>query len=763
MTRLNGMELLFADDAPPQAQQVASPQPAQRLDGNALLFGSPDTTSAAPDKPKQSWGEWAVDLVRGKHDPAYKDLPAFDTYKAFAPNDYMGGGQTIDNAPFLGADDQQLADVIKQNLGGQFVGMKSDANGYPIVTYRDQHGAERSAYVNKPGLDLQDVGRAAKGAVPYLLGGGHIAAATKGAPLAAQASLQALGGMAISAAGDAALQPLGSEQGINAEKSLITGAAAGIGKFAEPLVGAFIRKVFTEPGLIDNAGRLTARGAAAAKQAGIDPAGMDPAALASFAREFARTGDAAAAGRAATSGEFGIQKTLGEQSGRADQLLREQRVRGGTYGESPAQAIKSFDDSQHRAMGNAFSGDMPVPSQGANGITNTPTIAKRIAPDRGAGDYNPTALGGGIRSNLEAASAAAKKAEGEAWAKVGTIMAPDEAMADLPGIINKALGDRVISAGAGTQTRVAAKMVDSLTRFMKGEAPEQAADWLAKHSPRNVDQMRRHLGGMVSDAATPSDRAAARAIYNGYNDWIRESADKLAQTNANGAANLVIARGISKEAKDAIQATAGTPGSRIMAAVLEKEDTPEGVIRALFASKPGAHKNGVANALGSLKDAYDKYLPKEAAKAAWDDVRLAYWLRLTQAADGKPVGAQQFLTNIGKARSQEGTVYQMLLSNEERAAIGRLAYAVTGIEKKNLNRSWTGPSVGGMFNDITKALGFNTFAGRFATNLVAKPINYAKGQAEVGRALSSGAQSTLPNYLSPFAAAAGSSYGTNDH
>lgn len=755
MSTLDGMALLLDDETPPQATKTAG----QQINGMDLLLDN-DAPPPAAATPKQGWGEWLAEKVRGKQDPAYANLPAFDTYKAFKPDQYFDpkGGASIDNAPYLGADDNQLADIIKNNLGDRFVGMKADANGYPVVTYRDPGGKEASAYVNKPGLDLQDVGRTIKGALPYLFVGGKIAQATKAAPLIAQVPAQALGGMVTSIAGDAAQVPMGSEQGIDSDKALVTGAAAGVGQLVAPAIAAVWRRLVTEPGLMDAAGNLTAKGTKAAQQAGIDPAELTPDLLKTFTKEFARTGDANAAAGATRSSEFGIEKTLGETTGRADQLLREQRVRGGTYGEAPAERIKAFDDAQTGALANAFAGDTPV----MTGAYKHSTIPQKLAPGRTAQEYRPAELGGSIRSNLETASQAAKAAESEAWGKVGTITATDEALADLPKAINSALSGRVVSGGAGSPTPAAARMVDTLSTFMKGEAPEAAADWLSRSAPRNVDQMRRHLLGMVDDAATPSDKAAANAIYNGYNDWIRTSADKLSMTDPNGAANLVIARGISREAKAAINGERGTPGSRILASVLEKEDTPEGVLRALFAAKPGATKNGVSDALTSLKTAYDKYLPPEAAKAAWDDVRLAYWLRITQGADGKPVGVQQFLTNIGKARSQEATVFNQLFNRAEKGAMSRLERAVSGLEKKNLNRSWTGPSVGGMFADITRALGFETFVGRLAVGSVQKYVNNVRGYAEVGRALATQAPSQVPGYLAPFAAAAGSTYGSRE-
>lgn len=731
-----------------------APQQASRSYSDQLLSSAPVPQPA--QQQSQGWGEWISESIKGKQDPRHAETPVFDAAQEFGA-DYLNGGRQIDAAPFLNAGDEQLAEVIKQNLGPRFIAAEKDANGYPVVRYRGEDGSERKAYVNKPGLDMQDVGRGIKGALPFLAGGAAAGAVTKGAPLLlGQVPAQMAAGAATSVAADLGLQGMGSEQGVDPVKAGITGALAGVGQAAAPMVGAAWRKLVTEPGLFDSAtGRLTARGIEAARRAGLDPADMDANAVTQFAQEFARSGNrASAAGTQAR--EFGVDKTLGESSGRADQLLREQRARGGNYGETPAMRMKSFDDNQRIQVANALVGDQPVPSP--RGPIDT--IPRRLAPERSAQEFNPAELGGNIRGSFQAAKTVAKDAEREAWEKVGTITATDEALATLPDTINAGLGgfrltDRV--------TPVAAQMAREIEDFIGGKAPEQVAGFLRNSPTRDVDQMRRVLGGYIDGLAPSADKTAAGKIYNAYNDWIRASAEKLATTDPNGAANLVIARGISREAKDAIAGERGTAGARILADVMTKADTPEGVVRALFSDKPGANKNGVADALGSLKTAYDKYLPKDQAKKAWDDVRLAYWLRIAQGKDGKPVGVQQFKTNLGRVRKEEATVFNMLLSQQERNAIRRLEISLTGIEGKNLNRSWTGPSVGGMFQEsiqaLMRAIGFDTMLGKGVAHLVGKPLLYAKGQAEVGRALATRAPSKVPRLIGPAssAAAAGSS------
>ncbi|MBF9645462.1 hypothetical protein, partial [Streptococcus pseudopneumoniae] len=67
-----------------------------------------------------------------------------------------------------GANDQEQARVFKGILGNRFVKTEQDANGYPVVVYKGQDGQEQRAYVNKPGLDAQDVLRDVVGIAPNI-------------------------------------------------------------------------------------------------------------------------------------------------------------------------------------------------------------------------------------------------------------------------------------------------------------------------------------------------------------------------------------------------------------------------------------------------------------------------------------------------------------------------------------------------------------------------------------------------------------------
>lgn len=743
-----------ADMQPQQpSAPMAQPQPeapARRSYADELLGPSapaaapaakpqaPADPNAEPDAP--TWLGRRVQDVRGKRDPRYADVPAYQ------PKPYSKEDDTYLASQLANVDDAGRGDIIAKQLGGRLLKREKDANGYEVITYRDDDGSTKRAYVNRPGLDMQDISRTALGAVPYVAS----AVLTRGAggPLGVQVGAQSIAAGLTSIFGDAAAQEMGSQQGVDLPKAGITAATAGVFTAVSPAVAAIWNRFVTVPGLIDKGGKLTPKGAEAARKAGLDPATLEPEFAKIFAKEMAKTGDAQAAAKGAVSQEFGIPRTMGEMTQNPAQLLKEQRIRGGAYGEGGSRQMQTFDRSQAEAIAGNLVGD--TAPTGATGQT----IAKRLAPDRTAADFAKGNIGDEVRTSAVAAREAARKVEGEAWNKVGTITATDEALAELPAIINRALGPMKLT---DKKTPIASEMARELEAFMGGQAPEKVAGFLKNNVTRDVDEMRRSLGLSMADMAPGPDKKAAGAIYNAFNDWIESAAGKMVQSNPQGAANLVTARGISREVKDAFATNPRTPGDKIMAQVLEKADSAENVINALFTGPTAQIKQGTVEALQSLKGAYDRYLPADAAKRAWNDVRLAYWLRISQGKGGDAVGAQQFQTNLKTAMQTQGSVFNLLFSAEEKAAMQRLAMAVSGVEMKNLNRSWTAPGVTGFLKEgmdaLLKAIGWNSPLAQTAIRTVGGPAYSAYGTTQASRATAQGGLAARrPPLLAPYAA-----------
>lgn len=179
------------------------------------------------------------------------DLPS--VYSQF-PNELEG---PMGLAATFGASDPAMGDVVAKQLGDRFVRRETvstegdpkqpfrprgsptpsvPSESYDVIVSRGPNGEEQRGYVNKPGLDSEDVVRGVRGALPYVGTGlgGMVAGAGRG--LLANMAIQGALGGATSVGGDAALIPMGSEQGIDVPKALIStalGAAApGTGRAA---------------------------------------------------------------------------------------------------------------------------------------------------------------------------------------------------------------------------------------------------------------------------------------------------------------------------------------------------------------------------------------------------------------------------------------------------------------------------------------------------------------------------------------------------
>lgn len=135
--------------------------------------------------PERGLGEWLVNSVRGRQDP--REAGTRTVFEQF-PDDLRN---PTANAAIAGADDAGMADIIQKSLGDRFVRRERDANGNPIIVTRGPDGQEQRGYVNRPGLDLQDVSRAVYGSLPYVATGGATGAALKTAGVGLNALGQA--------------------------------------------------------------------------------------------------------------------------------------------------------------------------------------------------------------------------------------------------------------------------------------------------------------------------------------------------------------------------------------------------------------------------------------------------------------------------------------------------------------------------------------------------------------------------------------------
>lgn len=737
-----------APAAAPTAPQMPQEQPAARYSDR--LIGGTSPVMAQPEPKQEGWGEWIGNMVRGKRDPREADTrTVFEQY----PNDLRN---PTANAAIMGASDEAMGDIIAQNLGDRFVRREKDANGYDVIVTRGTDGQEQRGYVNAPGLDTQDVSRAIYGSLPYALTGGATGALMKGAGIGAQAVGQGLAATGTSVAGDVGTIVQGSEQGIDLPKAGVMGAFGAAGPVASAAGGALWRRFVTIPGLVDKGtGKLTAKGVEYARKAGLDPEDMTPDFATGFARATAETGDPAVAATAMGTERFGIPATRGQVTKDPYLLTQEEGMRRRLFGESAQDTMRGFDKRQGEAIQRAALGDVVETGAPSVGRTINPNRALGAAPQ--AGD-----IGGSIQSAAVGAREAARAQEREVWGAATALEATDDALKLLPDKLNAKLGGMMPNERV---TPAAAAMAKEVERMIAGEAPEKAAGWLSATPSRNVDQMRRSLLSISQSAGNDADRTMAKAIYDGFNDWIGDAAEaSLLKGDPAAALQLVKARGFTKEVRDLFSPAAAdgtkSPAGRRLSNILDPKKTDSGaaVIDALFGSQGSSTPQaGAVGALRNLKTALERFTP-DSAKAAWDDVRFAYWSRLVTSKTGDLLGPQALVSNLKTALSSKDNVMGTLYTPKEMREISAFLRAMQTVAYKPPNASGSGYTAAGFIKDgllkILDSFGLGKVSGA-ALNYTG--VGNAWNAAAARQAVKQTSRPVAPN-LTPAVTAAGQAY-----
>lgn len=744
--------LLTGDD------QATAPAPTQAAPGKYArqLLEPEQTPVEAPPAKQEGWGEWINNSIRGRRDP--KEAATGTVYEQFT--DRLNSPTAT--GAMLGANDAGMGDIIQKELGGDFIRREKDANGYEVIVTRGPGGQEQRGYVNKPGLDTQDAWRAFYGAAPYIATGTAAGTALKGAGVGLNALAQAATAATTSVAGDVGATLAGSEQGVDFEKAGVIGAFGG----ASPVVGAagsaLWRQFVTIPGLIDKAtGQLTAKGIEAARRAGVEPGDVTKEFAQSFAKNFAKTGDEAAAATQASLDPFGIPATRGQMTKDPYLLTKEEGMRRRLYGESAQDTMRGFDAKQSEAVRYAALGNDGAGGAGNGTFAPKQGIGETLNPGRQPGavryDREAGSLGLNAQEGLKAAKAGAKAQEREAWEGVKDLAATPEALAILPDRVMAKLANETGFTAAGKEA------AELITKFANGEAPETVVGAISLKPIKSVDQMRRKIGSIVGSAANPEDKRQAAMIYDAVNEWIGEAAEKsLLSGDPAKALQMVKARGFTREINQVFRPTTEAGRKSSAAGRLEKimnADSGEAVIDALFNSQGSKGvSDGAVATLKNLKRAMQQYAPADVAEQAWNDVRLAHWARLVTGKNGELVGPTAMLNNIKTAMSNQRSVFNELYTPADAVKIRQFIRALETISYKPPNASGSGYSAATFAQEGVKRLldtfgltktadaalqltgvgnAVNAASARSAVNQITRPVqrNIAPAAAAAGNAL----------------------------
>jgi hypothetical protein len=679
--------------------------------------------------------------VRGKQDPRTADLPV---YQGDTP-DLIRGRETAKSVTF---DDEAYGDILKTQLGNRFVRMDRDANNYPIIVYKGQDGSEKRAYVNRPGLDWQDVDRAGMATLPFLAGAGAAGrvGGLFGAGWKTLAGLQAGAGAGTSVAADLAAGSMGSEQGVNIPRAATAGAFGGLTQVAGPTISGGIIGTAAGAAAGDTpeervagglmggltgilGGRLVDRGLrtggasrhlkdgklaspearAAAQRQGFNPDEMSAEEAEMFARGINVGADEAEIAAAIKTNRFGIPTTKGQRTKDPQLLSVEKDIRYGNLGQDAKRVLEHFDADQQRAIRDAALQRAPRPGEPVNRVDRGDPykegVGSMIAPHRVNEPLDPASLGQDIGSALKSAHKAGNKKIDEAWSSVQEMVPAPEAFQSLPGIVSSKLGTIPVDDAV---TPTAMRMAKDLDVFMKGNGTVGATpDVIQQQSVKSLDQMRRRLLALRDGASNSTDRAASKAIYDGFNDWIDDVADKGLATGADpaSAAALRTAREVTKDIKQLFapkdRRGRATPESRILDDIIEKDHNADQIVATLLGNG-GAHtvpKAGSLAALNSIKKILDPkrgLIDESWATRTWDDIRMAYWSRLVMDKKGGMASPTVAQNNINAALRNQPGMIKMLFSGEEVRVIKDFARAVGEAAYKDPNPSGTASALRAM-------------------------------------------------------------------
>lgn len=672
---------------------------------------TPEQISQWKQQPKTAYDEYvkpalnraagmaqsAYTAVAGKHDPKYQGLPSIEN----------ASGIIDPYAEMSGANDAGYADIYQKSLGGRFMRRFKDANGYEIIEFRGQDGKPQQAYVNQPGLDSKDVNRAIGAALPYMATAYGVGKVAGGLNWVGNMIAQGVGAAGTSVAQDIiARRILGSKQPLDTTRAAVSGALGAGGELLGRVAGPFIRRMIGDRSLVTPDGKLTPRGKALLERNGIDPNLVDTELAKEFKRQATNALDPAEALVKSQTDRFGIPTTKGQRTNDPQMLLIEKDIRAGTLGPQAKESLRNLDDAQKAAIDRAARGE-------AGGDAGTNVIAPRLAPGRGVQDQGGDVLGAGVKQGFDAAKSRISAIENEAWKKAENIAPRSGALDTLPDFVRKALGPRRVDipppgSSQPSETPAALSMARELDAYIKGRAginPE-APEILGQQSIRYIDEMRKRLMSMKDGAKTSTDAGASKAIYKAFDDWMVDAAEKNLLTGSPGAAQAILnARRTTAELRSILQPRLNgkkTPAARILEKVGDAQTGEEALKALLGAFGPKASlPAGAVDAVKRYKAAATQ-LGGKAGNDAWNDLRLAHWLKLVVGKNGQMLPNQTLITSIETAFANQRSLMNVFYSKNEQTLMRQLAQALKSATPKDPNPPGSGTAVRSLFPQMVQ-------------------------------------------------------------
>lgn len=437
-------------------------------------------------------------VKEGDVDPRFKDIPGF-TGKGLP---LIGGGRSqIERGKVTTLSDKGFGNVVKNALGDRLLKSENDKFGQEIITYRGDDGQPIQTYINKPGLDGQDVDRFISSAVPFVVAGGVAAKLGQAlkAGLAGRTALQGGAAMGVDAINQN-LADYDMDQADREEFNYGRMGAAALGGAGGEVLGTLLTRLVAGHGLIDKTtGKLTEKGKQWARSNKVDPDALEPEVAAYLGQKIERAADSEELAIQARTMEFDIPTTKAQRTKNYDDAYTELLIEKGQRGADAENIYKNFKKEQTEAIENAA----------LNKVGN------KIARDAAGTDLVP--LGDNIREGLKRGVNQYKRAEKIKWSNIGPMFPEDEAFDSLPDFINRKAeqaGLQLLPHG----TEASAKMQQTMQAYMNGDLKSSGLEILSRRANDNIVPKKGILGDFLQGVEKRSITPASD-LFENYNQF----------------------------------------------------------------------------------------------------------------------------------------------------------------------------------------------------------------------------------------------------
>jgi hypothetical protein len=620
--------------------------------------------------------EKAADWYTGTKTTEFPEMEGFYTSnkaQEAMKNLTIGQKAAIVAGPLITSDQKMQADIIKYNMDGSDI--TQDKFGNPIIVLNDG----KTFYLNKPGMDLEDVSQFTSQLLQYLPGASAISKKLAGQYLARTAAQGAYGG-ALSIGQDVAAGQLAGKTvpgSIDYQKAAIsTAVPAAVELIGTPLINIAFNKLATNSKFFtvnptSGAATLTEEGIAAARAANIDVEAMGKDELNKIFTQI-RTGDKGILAKMASEDSgFGFELSKAQAAGDTNQLKFFYGALKGEYGGRLQEMANHYLESQNLKIGTSFrtilnkfsKGELDLKSldEAGESVRNAVINNYKKASDKVQTAYNAVdknAIFTGSASNADNLVVSAYKA------------IQDE-------------GTGIINADTPATINALKEIKDFIKKLKSGASVEEGGTvkYVNPTTFKDFESIRRRISSLYSTAKNSADGRNVLAIKQEFNKFYDDAIDNALFGSGNNQEAITAIRSardafkVKKELfgdlsrkKDGFKIQ--DPAASIVGKILHDPDvTPKETINHIFGTSEAGAKPVALQVVRRLKTIFGvKDLENATANEDFQQLRNALIQRTYEKSINAKTGtfsADTLVSNWGKLIKNNSDLMKELFTEGE--------------------------------------------------------------------------------------------------